>query len=428
MNLKTSMLCFILLTFFLTNQLYTQQNSDTTDALRQYAPNVFIDCFFCDENYIRTEITFVNYVRDPNQTDVHVLITTQQTGGRGEEYTLTFIGKNKYAGLHDTLVFITKKSDTPDIIRQTLVKSLKLGLTRYVARTPLSEFLSINYEVPTKVEEVIDKWNYWVFQSRINSNFNGEKVSRSVFLSGGLSARRVTHDWKFDFSLNKSYSENKFDWGDTKILSISRGYNFDAMVVRSISEHWSVGGFTGVSISTFWNVKLSISGSPAVEYNFFPYTESTRRQFRLLYKVTYENVRYEGETIFDKTAEQLLKQSLSFTLDLRQPWGSISTTLVGSHYFHDFNKKRLTIFTNLNLRIWEGLSLNLFASYSRINDQLSLRKGEAKTEEVLLRRTQLATNYRYSGYIGLSYTFGAIYNNIVNPRFGDSGGGFFFFF
>ncbi|MBU2471118.1 MAG: hypothetical protein KKF20_01760, partial [Bacteroidetes bacterium] len=340
----------------------------------------------------------------------------------------TFIGQNKAAGLNDTLSFTTKQSDTEDLKRQKLTKSLKIGLTRYVARTPLSEYLNINYQVPAKVEEVIDKWNYWVFQSRINSNFNGEKVSRSVFLSGGLSAKRVTHDWKFDFSLNKSYSENKFDWGDTKILSISRSYNFDAMVVRSISEHWSVGGFTGVSISTFWNVKLSISGSPAVEYNFFPYTESTRRQFRLLYKVTYENVRYEEETIFDKTAEQLLKQSLSFTLDLRQPWGSVSTTLVGSHYFHDFNKKRLTIFTNLNLRIWEGLSLNLFASYSRINDQLSLRKGEAKTEEVLLRRTQLATNYRYWGYIGLSYTFGAIYNNIVNPRFGDSGGGFFPFF
>ncbi len=424
MKTRVSIVLFL---FLFTTQLFSQEIEDTTSALRQFAPNVFIDCFFCDENYIRTEITFVNYVRDPNQADVHVLITTQQTGGKGEEYTLTFIGKNKYAGLHDTLVFITKESDTPDIIRRTLVKSLKLGLTRYVAKTPLNEFLNITYLVPTKVEQIIDKWDNWVFTTSINSNLNGEKVSSSVYLSGGFSANRVTEDWKLNFSINTNYNESQFDYGTMKILSISRGYNFNAMVVRSMSEHWSVGGFADASTSTYGNTKLKVSASPAVEYNIFPYSESTRRQLRLMYKLTHENVRYEEETIFDKTAERLFKQSLSFTLDLRQPWGSVSTTLSGSQFLHDFQKRSLRIYTNLNLRLFEGLSLNLFASYSRINDQLSLRKGQATPEKILLRRTELATNYRYSGYIGLSYTFGSIYNNIVNPRFGGSGGSFYFF-
>lgn len=424
MKRYSSVVLFLLL---FTIQLFSQEPEDTTDALRQFAPAVFIDCFFCDENYIRTEITFVNYVRDPNHADVHVLVTTQRTGGGGEEYTLSFIGQNKAAGLNDTLSFITKQSDTDDLKRQKLTKSLKIGLARYVARTPLSEYLNINYQVPLKVEEVIDKWDNWVFSTWINSNLNGEKVSSSVYLSGGLSAERVTHDWKLDFSLNRSYNENKFDLGDMKILSVSHGYNFSSMVVRSVSEHWSIGGFADVSTSTFGNTKLKISTAPAVEYNIFPYTESTRRQLRLMYKIAYENVRYEEETIFDKTAEQLIKQSLSFTLDLRQPWGSVSTTLSGSQFLHDFQKRSLRIFTNLNLRLFEGLSLNLFASYSRINDQLSLRKGQTTTEQILLRRRELATNYRYSGYIGLNYTFGSIYNNIVNPRFGGSGGSFYFF-
>ena len=34
---------------------------------------MFLDCPFCDEQYIRTEITFVNYVRDRTDADVHVL-------------------------------------------------------------------------------------------------------------------------------------------------------------------------------------------------------------------------------------------------------------------------------------------------------------------------------------------------------------------
>ncbi|MDI6803120.1 MAG: hypothetical protein QME58_04645 [Bacteroidota bacterium] len=420
-------LSIVLFLLLFTTQLFSQELEDTTNTLRQFAPNVFIDCFFCDENYIRTEITFVNYVRDPNQADVHALVTTQRTGGGGEEYTLTFIGQNKAAGLNDTLSFTTKQSDTEDLKRQKLTRLLKIGLTRYVARTPLSEFLNINYKVPTKIEEVIDEWDYWVFSARINSNLNGEKVSRSVYLSGGFSATRITHDWKFNFSLSTNYNENKFDWGYLKILSISRGYDFDAMAVKSISEHWSIGGFTDVSTSTFGNTKLRVSVSPAVEYNIFPYSESTRRQFRLMYKLSHENVRYEEETIFDKTAEKLFKQSLSFTIDLRQPWGSISTTVSGSQFLHDFQKRSLRIYTNLKLRLFEGLSLNLFSSYSRISDQLSLRKGAATTEEILLRRTELATNYRYSGYIGLSYTFGSIYNNIVNPRFGGSGGSFYFF-
>src|ERR1041385_8095423 len=40
--------------------------------------NVFLDCsFFCDFDYIRTEIPFVNWVRDRTDADVH----------RSEEHT-----------------------------------------------------------------------------------------------------------------------------------------------------------------------------------------------------------------------------------------------------------------------------------------------------------------------------------------------------
>ena len=34
---------------------------------------------------MRTEITFVSYVRDRTAADVHVLVTTQGTGGGGTE-------------------------------------------------------------------------------------------------------------------------------------------------------------------------------------------------------------------------------------------------------------------------------------------------------------------------------------------------------
>jgi hypothetical protein len=64
-------------------------------------------------------------------------------------------------------------------------------------------------------------------------------------------------------------------------------------------------------------------------------------------------------------------------------------------------------------------SLNLYGQYSKIRNQISLPKGTASLEEVLLQRRQLETGYQFWGSFGVSYSFGSIYNNIVNPRFGN---------
>ena len=66
----------------------------------------------------------------------------------------------------------------------------------------------------------------------------------------------------------------------------------------------------------------------------------------------------------------------------------------------------------------EGLSLNLRGSVSQIHDQLALQKEGATEEEILLNLRQLETSYDYNASIGLRYTFGSIYSNVVNPRFG----------
>ena len=71
---------------------------DSTRTVQDSAVRVFLDCpdTFCDFDYYRTEITFVNWVRDRQFAQVHVLVTTQSTGG-GQEYTLSFIGLERFA-------------------------------------------------------------------------------------------------------------------------------------------------------------------------------------------------------------------------------------------------------------------------------------------------------------------------------------------
>ena len=91
----------------------------------------------------------------------------------------------------------------------------------------------------------------------------------------------------------------------------------------------------------------------------------------------------------------------------------------GLNYFHDFSKHMISSDLFARIRVFKGLSVTLNLEAARINDQLSLRKGELSEAERLLRLKEQATGYQFETGIGLSYTFGSIYNNIVNPRFGN---------
>jgi hypothetical protein len=99
-----------------------------------------------------------------------------------------------------------------------------------------------------------------------------------------------------------------------------------------------------------------------------------------------------------------------------QPWGNIYAELEGSHFFHDMRQNRLVFEGRFNVRIVKGLSLSLGNNFQLINDQRSLPKRDISFEELLLAQRQAATSFRLSGRMGISYTFGSIYNNIVNTR------------
>jgi len=396
---------------------YSEEEVDI-EELKKSAPKIFLDCRRCDRDFIRTEIPFVNFVRDRKDADVHILVTTQRTGAGGTEYTMAFIGQKDYADIKNTLKFVSSQTDTEDDIRRGIARNLKMGLVPYAAKTPIADCISILFEEEVEPTSVEDKWNFWVFSVRLNSFLNGEKTSNYTSLRGSLSANRITPDSKLRMSLSANYSESNFDIDGETISSYSDRKSFSGLYVKSISEHWSIGTWITASSSTYNNIDFALSPSPAVEYNLFPYSESTRRQLRFLYRFGYNFRRYKEETIYDKISENLLSESLSVTLELKERWGSISTSVEGSHYFHDLGKYRVEVYSDLSLRIFKGLSLNLFGAFSAIHDQLSLPKGEATLDEILLRRRELETSFDYFASVGFSYTFGSVYSNVVNPRFG----------
>ncbi|NQT80096.1 MAG: hypothetical protein HQ555_06880 [Candidatus Aminicenantes bacterium] len=417
---------FISVSFFLFTILlmtasnsYSQEEAFDIEELKKSAPKVFIDCDSCDIDYIRTEITFVNYVWDRQEADIHMLITLQGTGSGGREYTIAFIGQKDYSDLQNTLKYFSSPTETDDEVRKGLVQTLKLGLAPYVARTPMAQAISLLLKQEVKPTAVEDKWNFWVFNVSLYSDLSGEEQQKSTELSGNFSANRVTPASKLRMGLDIDYEKDRYDVDGETITSISESRDFDGMYVKSISEHWSVGGWVSLSSSTYRNIDFSYTIHPAIEYNFFPYSLSTRRQLRVLYKIGHGFYRYRDETIYDKTSENLWNESLSITLELNEPWGTAELSLEGSHYFHDLNKNRLVVSGELSLRIYKGLSLYIEGRYSKIRDQLSLARGEATLEEILLHQRELASGYQKSFEIGLSYRFGSIFSNVVNPRFGD---------
>jgi hypothetical protein len=137
----------------------------------------------------------------------------------------------------------------------------------------------------------------------------------------------------------------------------------------------------------------------------------------LFYKIGPEYNYYNDTTIYNKTRELLFFHRLSLSYSLIQKWGSISSSVNASNYLHDFSKYNVSIYADLSLRIFKGLSFNMWGQYSLIHDQLSLPKSGATDEEILLRQKELSTQYSFYFSAGLSYTFGSIFNNIVNPRF-----------
>ena len=223
---------------------------------------------------------------------------------------------------------------------------------------------------------------------------------------------------KFRLGVSGSYDESRFDYEDYKETSSASSRWLSGLYVRSLDGHWSAGATWSLGYSTYGNIATGFSLSPAVEFDVFPYDEATRRQLRVLYRIGLTRNAYLEETIYDKLSETVFGQSLAATLELTEPWGNAEISAEGSHLFHDFDFNRLRVSAWLSLRLLKGLSLTLDGRYAAVHDQIALRKSEVSLDDLLLRRKELATNYNYGLSVGFSYTFGSVFSNVVNPRFG----------
>ncbi|HSH46293.1 MAG TPA: hypothetical protein VK966_10575 [Longimicrobiales bacterium] len=400
------------------------QGVDGTTSPERLA--VFLDCSRCNETFVRQEMTYVDYVRDREVAHVHVLVTRQGTGAGGQAHTLDLIGRSPFLGMDYSTVYTTTAGATEAEEREGFLRTLQAALVPYLLQTPMAERLTVGVE-PVEGEETgtgtpDDPWNSWTFEVYADGSADLESRQESFDTRYGIYVDRVTEDWKIQLRPFFNYNYDRFEREEGTITSTSRRDGFTSYVVRSISPHWSVGAFGDVFTSTFDNVDVRYRLMPAIEYSLFPYREATRRQLTIAYRIGGSHIAYRDTTIYGEMEQLLPEQTLSAGYEVTQPWGEIDAGINASQYLHDLERYSVRFDGGVELRVTQGLSVEVGGDLALIYDQINLPAGDADLEEILLRRRQLETNYEAGLNFGLRYRFGSIYNNVVNTRFGGGGG------
>ena len=399
---------------------------DTTDDRLR----VFLDCPSggCDRNFIVNEHPYAIWTQDRLDADVHLLITQLGTGSGGQAYTLLFIAQRRLTPAVDTLTANVPPNSSDDMRRRALSRVINLGLASDAARFAGTELFTVAYAAPELAADAApamnaDRWNLWVYRARLSGYGSAESRSKDYELSAEVSASRISDAWKLTFDAENEYESQQFTLSDgTERQFVLRSIDVNSRIVRSVSPHWSVGTQVNGGLSEFRNQDAFVGVDVSAEYNLFPWVEATSRQLVGILALGSRFYDYREITIFDRVSEHRPVARAIIAGESRQPWGTLDGSLRYTQFLHDAERYNISFYARSEFRLTRGLSLDFSAEAAKVQDQLYLPRGEASDDEVLTRQRALATAYRLSASIGLSFTFGSIYNNIVNPRLNELGG------
>lgn len=399
--------------FILCTNVFIAQKSDL---------KVFLDCEWCDDDYTRNRIHYVDLVRDRFQADVVVLTTRQRTGSGGSNYIMQFTGKNRFDGHDFTLTYFSSVTENNAGRRSGLADMIERGLASYLIKTNFASQINIGVDAKNQSTSSsnlkTDPWDYWTFQISLDGNIEGESTYTGRDINLEFESRRVTRKFRVavEIDLNESIDEYDNDCSTTTYLS--RDHAIRAHGIMALGDHWSSGIWLELETETEENKQSGFRIEPAIEYNLFSYDESTNRQVRFQYRIGTDSRTYEDLTIYGKSSETLTFQRFSVASRFRRNWGNLNVYASYRNYFVNASFRRIEVNANMNLSIAEGFRIRFGMGYEAINDQLGLSAEGVSEAERLLNLKDVATDFQYHSYLGISYTFGSIYTNAVNPRFG----------
>jgi len=396
---------------------------------------VYIECsssWLCDFDYLRTELSMVDFVRDRFIADVHVQVNTQFTSSGSEQNTLIFKGQNSFLNQDDTLSYFNLSALSDDEKRKKMAKSVLLGLIKYISHTEAANNIIITYNKPAIADTLDltrkkDPWNYWIMSLGVNGFFDGDANYKSQSFDSHINADRETEKTKTNIGLSYNYRRNKFVISDQETVvkenPQTRGY---ANFIVKMNQHWGYGIFSSFTKSEFSNYDLKLSLNPKIEYNVFKYQEFNSQRLVINYGLGIQYNNYKDTTLFFKTKETLFQQDAAIISSFTKPWGNINVGTFYSSYLHDLSKFSLTFSGSVNWNIFKGFKFGIGGSYDITRNLIQLSKQGATRDEVLLQQKQLNSQYTYFFGVGISYQFGSKFNNFINPVFKGSSWGLSF--
>ncbi len=297
----------------------------------------------------------------------------------------------------------------------------KKGLLPALVKSDLIDQISfkVNYqESQLDTTTILDPWNFWSFNLSLNLNISGEKSFNEQRFYNRVSASRITEDNKISISSWYNLQQSTFTLSDgEKVDSENERFGLYIQWIESAGPNWGWGFNTYSGSSTFGNTDFEGSFKPAIEYNVYPYSESSTRRFSIRYSagIVYNN--YSELTVFDKLEESLLRHGLDIEYEITQPWGDIEFNVEFDQYFKDPSLYSLSLNPEVELNLFKGLRLQFGGDISYIGDRINITKGDVSAQDIILQNRQLDTSYSYYTYFGFNFRFGSKNNNVVNSRF-----------
>ena len=364
---------------------------------------------------MKQQTSFLEYVRDQDLADIEIFVRDVWNPAGSRAFEIKIDGNNEYKELSSTTLAIGFANDTSSTLREKLLNKLKLALVPFLDKADYSLKLDIDSNFDKSIIDD-EKWKNWVFELSGSYNSDREESRKTNRYDIEFEIDKLTPDWRIGIELERSESNRRYYSDDNVYTSNRKTTRIRGRVVRSISDHFSTGVFFGASQNTYENLDFSSYLSPAIEYSYFPYEDVLSKEITLAYRVGFGKRNYIEKTIYGFEKQNLTSQTLSMNIRFRQKWGNISTSINATQYLNDGSKKRFSFRSDLDFRIFEGLALRLSGNINLIREQYNLAAGSTSIEELLLQQRQIATDYETRFSIGLSYTFGSIYNSIINTR------------
>ena len=374
----------------------------------------YLDCR-CDQNYLKQQTSFLEHVRDQNLADIEIFILDVRNPTGTRSFEIKIDGNNEYQEISSSVLVSGYANDTSSTLRDKLLNKLKLALVPFLDKASYS----LKVDVDSNFDDLTvndDKWKSWVFELSGSYNDDKEETRKTNRYELEFEVDKLTPDWRIGMEIKRNESKGKFFSNDNVYTSSRKTTSFSGRVVKSVSDHFSAGVFLGAYQNTYENIDFNRYIAPAIEYSFYPYKDVLSKEITLAYRIGVGKRNYIEKTIYGYEKQKLSSQTLSLNIRFRQKWGNISSYLNATQFLNDGTKKRFSLRSDLDLRVYEGLAVRFSTNINLIREQYNLAAVSNSIEELLLQQRQIATDYKTNFSVGLSYTFGSIYNSVINTR------------